>query len=316
MELNLIENFKKDEDKMNHDIDCRDSNSEFVDSEERTYKVDSTGAEISAGSSVSLLHHYCSKLPHDEYFNPKPKLFYFDDGEGTICHIILPANAPIHQIVSSSQSSMELAKKDACLKACKELHQVGALTDFLLPDQEDETKGLDQDDFESDGCNDENLRRELHEMLIPAALKESWKEGETVYLHSYFVKFSPSPPDRNYKEFGIFVKSPLPSEAERMELDLHLARGRLVTAQLVPFGVTRFNGDEIKLAEDIQEMFLKAVIDRSEFISESISLGRKELHNASSSTFYLMLPVQFLENGKKCVSIGCSCENVHRHQFL
>ena len=63
----MIENFKKDEDQMNDEIASRTSSSTFVDSEERTYKVDSTGAEISAVTSVSLLHHYCSKLPHDEY---------------------------------------------------------------------------------------------------------------------------------------------------------------------------------------------------------------------------------------------------------
>ena len=66
-ELNLIENFKKDEEKMNAEIASRTSSVTFVDFDERTYKVASTGATISSGYSVSLLHHYCSKLPHDEY---------------------------------------------------------------------------------------------------------------------------------------------------------------------------------------------------------------------------------------------------------
>ncbi|KAM7508303.1 hypothetical protein LguiA_018756 [Lonicera macranthoides] len=309
-ERNLIENFKKDEDQMNDEIVSRTSSSTFVDSEERTYKVDSTGAEISAVTSISLLHHYCSKLPHDEYFNPRPKLFYFDDADGTICHIILPANAPIHQIVSSPQSSMEDAKKDACLKACKELHQVGALTDYLLPDQEDEIVGLEEDAFDSDGCDgqglrimktgDVNSRRELHEMLVPATLKEPWnEENNTVCLYSYFIKFSPTPPDRTYKDFGLFVKATLPQEAERMELELHLARGRLVKTELDPSGVVKFDKDEIMLAEKIQEMFLKAILDRSEFIPEFVSLGKSDFSNSSSLTYYLMLPVVFLENGSQ-----------------
>lgn len=65
--MNLIQSFQKDEDKMNVEIASRTSGAPSVDLEERTYKVASTGATISSGYSVSLLHHYCSKLPHDEY---------------------------------------------------------------------------------------------------------------------------------------------------------------------------------------------------------------------------------------------------------
>lgn len=52
---------------MNKEISSRTSHVQIIDFEERTYKVDSTSATISSVSSVSLLHHYCSKLPHDEY---------------------------------------------------------------------------------------------------------------------------------------------------------------------------------------------------------------------------------------------------------
>lgn len=75
-----------------------------------------------------------------------------DDTDGMICHIILPSNAPIREIESASQSSFEAAKKDACLKACKALHEVGALTDYLLPEQDDD----EMDDIlsDSDSCDD------------------------------------------------------------------------------------------------------------------------------------------------------------------
>lgn len=66
-EVNLIENFKKDEDRINLEITSRTSSETFIGLEESTYKVDSSGASISSGYSISLLHQYCSKLPHDEY---------------------------------------------------------------------------------------------------------------------------------------------------------------------------------------------------------------------------------------------------------
>lgn len=94
--------------------------------------------------------------------------------------------------------------------------------------------------------SDESSRQELHEMLVPAALKEPWTNLENpVCLNSYYIEFCPDPKDRIYKKFGLFVKAPLPLEAERMELDLHLARGRSVMTKLVPSGVAEFNQIEV-----------------------------------------------------------------------
>ena len=184
--MNLVSSFRKDEDRMNMDIHLRKSDNVVAHTKEEVYSVGSTGATISTQASVSLLYHYCSKLPRDEYvfinifnqffhanckatklmtyikldcryFKPKPSLFYVDDAEGTICHIILPCNAPIHHVVSAPQSSIVAAKKDACLKACKELHQIGALTEYLLPELDDtnEESVTDiQDPDGSEGCNE------------------------------------------------------------------------------------------------------------------------------------------------------------------
>ena len=105
-------------------------------------------------SSVSVSSHvkkFCAFIIH-RYFNPQPKFSCFDDVEGRVCSITLPCNAPIHEIISSPQSSTESAKKDACLKACKELHKLGALTDCLLHDQDDRDEELELNFTDSEGC--------------------------------------------------------------------------------------------------------------------------------------------------------------------
>ncbi|KAK5830167.1 dicer-like protein 4 isoform X1 [Gossypium arboreum] len=303
-ELDLIKNFKKDEDRMNVEISFRTSTEVSIGLEERIYTVDSSGASISSGYSISLLHHYCSKLPHDEYFFPKPSFYYFEDSGGTICNIILPSNAPINQIASTPQSSVNAAKKDACLKAIEELHKLGALTDHLLPLQnsvlEEETLLVSSDSGSSEA--DEDSRGELHEMLVPAVLKESWTNLENcVLLYAYYIKFIPNPEDRSYKEFALFVKSPLPKEAERMELDLHLSRRRSVMTKLTPSGVAEFKREEIMQAQHFQEMFFKVILDRSELLSEFVTLGNVFL-SSSSSTFYLLLPV-ILSNCENKVTV-------------
>lgn len=93
---------------------------------------------------------------------------------------------------------------------------------------------------------DEDSPFELHEMVVPAALKEPWSDVDNlVCLNSYFIRFKPKPCDRQYKDFGLFVKSPLPCEAEGMKIDLHLAHGRSVLTGLVPSGVAEFSNEEV-----------------------------------------------------------------------
>lgn len=62
---------------MNMEVAIRTSGDTFVGPEERTYKVASSGASITSGYSISLLHQYCSKLPHDEYAPVLNAFFFF-----------------------------------------------------------------------------------------------------------------------------------------------------------------------------------------------------------------------------------------------
>ncbi|KAL3623963.1 endoribonuclease Dicer [Castilleja foliolosa] len=298
-ELSLIEHFKKDEAQMNEEISTRKPRVSVTDFEESTYKVEATGATISSVSSISLLYRYCSKLPHDEYFNPKPQLFYYDDADGMVCTIILPANAPIHQIVSAPQSSTEAAKKDACLKACKALHEIGALTDYLLPEQDDKYEESAPDSYDSDSDNEEDSRAVLYQMLVPAALRKPWTEvKKSTSFSSYYIKFSPNPSDRTYKSFGLFMPEPLPEEAGKLKVDLCLARSRMVMTQLISSGISSFDKDEIAAAEMFQQLFLKIILDRHELIPDYVVLENNDVYESSSSTFYLLLPVILHEHGK------------------
>lgn len=65
--MDLIKSFEEGEIRMNSEVAFRTSNDAHKIPEERIYKVLSSGASASSGYSVSLLHNYCSKLPHDEY---------------------------------------------------------------------------------------------------------------------------------------------------------------------------------------------------------------------------------------------------------
>ncbi|CAM8897033.1 unnamed protein product [Rhodiola kirilowii] len=291
-EVDLVKNFTDDEDRMNNEIVTRSSREAYAEPLENLYRVDSSGACITAGYSVSLLHQYCSKLPHDEYFIPKPEFYFFDDIEGTICHLLFPANAPINQIVSSPQPSIEAAKKDASLRACKELHKLGIFNDYLLPNKEVEIENMLSVKDGPNCSDDEDSKTELHEMQVPSALAEPFNNSsELVRLHSYFVDFIPAQNDRMYKAFGLFIKKALPVVAQTLKIDLHLSHGRSVITEFISFGFIEFNKEKILQALKFQEMYLKVILERSQFFSEHVCLGRSDKTHSRVLTSYLLLPI-------------------------
>lgn len=58
------------------------------------------------------------------------------------------------------------------------------------------------------------------------------------------------------------------------------------------------------MAQQFQEMFLKIILDRSEFVSEFVPLGKNDdLQSSTSSSFYLLLPVIFLDNENTIMTV-------------
>ncbi|XBI78947.1 hypothetical protein VPH35_088540 [Triticum aestivum] len=98
--------------------------------QEEYYRVESTGATVTMNSSVQLIYFFCSKLPSDEYFKPLPR--FIIDKELRTCTLYLPNSSPVQAV--NTEGEVSALKKAVCLKACRELHAVGALTDYLLPE--------------------------------------------------------------------------------------------------------------------------------------------------------------------------------------
>ncbi|KAF5208350.1 endoribonuclease Dicer-like protein, partial [Thalictrum thalictroides] len=103
-QVRLLEDIKRSEHSINDFTLNRDPEaciSKVCDIEEpNIYVVESTGASITADSSVSLVHRYCDKLPGDMYFTPKPKFHFTSSGGMFECEMTLPPSAPVQRIVS------------------------------------------------------------------------------------------------------------------------------------------------------------------------------------------------------------------------
>ncbi|KAF9574816.1 Dicer-like protein 1 [Mortierella alpina] len=117
-----------------------------------------TGARVTFASAVALVHQYCSSLPGDSYTRLAPVFEILPD---TIagkwrCLLTMPANAPFTNLLSEPFSKKGRAKRAVAFQACKTLHQLGALSDRLLPHPKRVYIGDELDEVEQAPALDES----------------------------------------------------------------------------------------------------------------------------------------------------------------
>jgi dsRNA-specific ribonuclease len=110
----------------NEDDDYEDDVDDF-------FLVPSTQAAITLNSAVSLIHHYCSTLPKDEYCDLKPEFICVNELDTFICTLKLPSNAVVQQTFTEVARSKGLAKKLVAMKAAIAIYHSRGLSDHLMP---------------------------------------------------------------------------------------------------------------------------------------------------------------------------------------
>ncbi|KAE9448063.1 hypothetical protein C3L33_20039, partial [Rhododendron williamsianum] len=157
-------------------LPCAPLDNELFD--EVFYRVESTGAIVTQSSSVSLIYFYCSRLPGDGYFKPSPR--FEINKELKICKLNFPKSCPIQTV--SVEGNIKMLKQLACLEACKQLHQIGALTDNLVPDivvEEAEAQELGYEPYvDEQAC------------YVPPELVSQWANDSAKSYHCYFIELN------------------------------------------------------------------------------------------------------------------------------
>ncbi|XP_020094858.1 endoribonuclease Dicer homolog 3b-like isoform X2 [Ananas comosus] len=280
---------------------CRDNITSFSDlpSEGKySYRVDSTGATVTADSSVSLIHKYCEKLPKDRYFTPKP---FFDivakDGLYE-CTLVLPPNAAFQRLVGPLSDSRNLAKQLVSLEACKKLHLLGVLSDHLLPFVEDpmETNYAGSDNYTSGAGT--TKRKELHGMTNVCALSGSWAHRpDNVTLNAYGLSFVCDQEGENYSGFILLIESTLDDDVASAEIELFLIPDKTVYTFVSPCGKIQLDKEQVEKAKLFQEFFFNGIFGRL-FRRSRCGVQREFLFREghkilwSSFNMYLLLPLK------------------------
>ncbi|KAI9770580.1 MAG: Dicer-like protein 1 [Geoglossum simile] len=92
-----------------------------------------TGAKLTYGSSLAILSHFVSCLPHSPENTPQPTYVVSGHGRQFVCEVILPENSPVLRAVGRVSAKKSIAKRSAAFEACSLLKKGSYLDANLLP---------------------------------------------------------------------------------------------------------------------------------------------------------------------------------------
>ncbi|KAK8522465.1 hypothetical protein V6N12_056173 [Hibiscus sabdariffa] len=257
---------------------CSPLSSDLYD--EEFYQVASTGARMTLSSSVVLIYFYCSRLPADGYFKPIPR--FVKDEQVGIYTIHLPKSCPIQTV--SVQGNIKNLKQKACFEACKKLHQIGALTDNLVPNN-----GVEENDVEETGKEPYNDDQPI--FFPPELVTQGLQESLTRY-HCYLMElkqnFVYNFPVHNIM---LLLRSQLEMDEESVGIELDVDRGTL-TVNLKYVGPIHLSSDQVILCRRFQMALFRVLMDHK---AEKLKDVLCDLTLGNSDIDYLLLPSNYVD---------------------
>ncbi|GJY45701.1 endoribonuclease Dicer homolog 3a isoform X1, partial [Tanacetum coccineum] len=295
----------RSEKSMMHTAKKRDPNSCVVNpakiKETETYRVESTGASVTPDSSVNLINRYCSKLPVGKFYTARPDFKISMVEDEFQCDMTLPPNAEFQTISGPLSKSSHLSKQLVCLVACKKLHQTGALSDHLLPHNEDPSEVKSSKIKEAPYGAGTTKRKELHGTTPIRAISGTWGEklDDGVQYYAYKMSFKCSIAEVKYSSFVFLLESKLDDDVANFELDLYLV-SKSVKCKVSSCAEVHLDAKQVAKAKCFQELFFNAIFGKLYIGSKQSKEPRQFLPEAGQKLWnpaymFLLLPLEPLE---------------------
>ncbi|KAL5723260.1 hypothetical protein ACHQM5_006678 [Ranunculus cassubicifolius] len=245
--------------------------------DEELYRVESTGALATLSSSIALIYYYCSQLPSDRYFTPTPR-FIFDD-EFNKCTLHLPNSCPLQTVCA--QGPKNVLKSLVCLKACQKLHEIGALTDNLLPVSFD-------NEIKPNSSGDTNIE-EKQANYFPGELVSIWHPHSEDLYHCYRITMKKHYDyEVPFSNIILAVKFDLGNDFTHTDFELVVSRGS-VTVDIAYSGSIHLDAEQVYMGTKFQISVLRLLIDRNmNKLADSISSLQENV--TLPRVTYLLLP--------------------------
>ncbi|KAL6613967.1 hypothetical protein ACP70R_036237 [Stipagrostis hirtigluma subsp. patula] len=286
----------------------------FPNEEINEYVVGTTGAKITADSSISVLYQYCEKLPKDKYFTPRPTFQFTPYGDGFECTVTLPPNAAFQLLVGPKARNMQKAKQLVCLDACKKLHQLGALDDYLSPSGEDPPlEILSKANVCISGAGaGTTKRKELHGTTRVLAMSGTWASDISVTkLEGYMMNFICDQVGQKYSDFVLLIDACIAKEAATLNIDLYL-HDKMVKASVSPCGPLELDACQMEKAKLFQGLLFNGLFGKLFKGSKASNTPREFILKKddtllwNNENMYLLLPVDPNPDPHKSVCINWS----------
>ncbi|KAJ8753073.1 hypothetical protein K2173_011841 [Erythroxylum novogranatense] len=256
-------------------LPCSSFEGEFNDDD--FFQVESTGAIVTLSSSISLIYFYCSRLPSDGYFKPAPRCVMEKENKTFTLH--LPSSCPIRSIVV--EGNIKTLKQKACLEACKQLHALGALTDYLVPDtfvEEAHVKEAGSIPYNDD-----------QPVYFPPDLVYHGPHRLSQKYHSYLIKLNQKfEYEIPVHDIVLMIPSELDSDILSLNFELEAERGSLMV-NLIDAGEFTFPLETINLCRMFNIGLFEVLLDHE---LTKIYKGSSILHAENDPLVdYFLLPM-------------------------
>lgn len=257
------------------------------------YRVKSTGAIVNLSSSVSLIYFYCSRLPRDGYFKPSPRCEI--DKELKVCKLNFPKSCPIHTV--SVEGNIKMLKQLACLEACKQLHQIGALTDNLVPDivvEEAEAQDLGYEPYADEQA-----------YYVPPELVSSSANDSVKSYHCYMIELNRDfEYDIPLHHIVLAVRTKLECDDGSMAFGLEVDRGNIMV-QLKYIGGLNLKAEQVLLCQRFQVTLFRILLDHN--LKKLEVLNDFSSRNDVAVFDYLLLPCSSSYGNPSIIDWKCVC---------
>ncbi|GJW78864.1 endoribonuclease Dicer homolog 3a isoform X1 [Tanacetum coccineum] len=217
------------------------------------------------------------------------------------CDMTLPPNAEFQTISGPLSKSSHLSKQLVCLVACKKLHQTGALSDHLLPHNEDPSEVKSSKIKEAPYGAGTTKRKELHGTTPIRAISGTWGEklDDGVQYYAYKMSFKCSIAEVKYSSFVFLLESKLDDDVANFELDLYLV-SKSVKCKVSSCAEVHLDAKQVAKAKCFQELFFNAIFGKLYIGSKQSKEPRQFLPEAGQKLWnpaymFLLLPLEPLE---------------------
>eukprot|EP00850_Spirogloea_muscicola_P022108 SM000277S10343 [mRNA] locus=s277:85413:96633:- [translate_table: standard] len=287
------------------------------------YRVESTGALLTTRTAVSRLHLYCDKLAHDKYYLSRPHFRLEEVGDMHVCTVRLPLNAPFPMLRGQQRSCKETAKQSVCLEACKRLHQLGAMSDHLVPvldtmeiGEEGHSIGSTKKKTKTSGMS----RRQIitAPCAIPRALCKNdsidmaiTQQASTTLMYVYSLDYKRLQGRRDelhdkWQGLVLLTVNVLQEVGDRMNLELCLHGRRRAQATLAACGTVQMSATELREAMEFHSKVFGYLLSKSQdgringfgAAATAALLQGPDMEAWKLPRFYLILPAQLRANSK------------------